>query len=299
MNKSEKETFENGLNQHGYAFASAVINEAADLFDKRSSAWQIHCTEQPVTCGAHHTRIDFVLSQQRDDTCWLLVGECKRVNPVYSKWCFARSRYQEPRWLEQKIIAECIQLREPRRSSIVNSPNYDRIFDIGFVLKTSKDNNEIVEHAVSKDNDAIENSCTQVLRGLNGLVSGLSENESLRTTLQGINRVLVLPVVFTTAKLVSSDVDMAKADLNSGRVKLEKEPEIKDWLFLQYPQSPTVRHQLPARVPNSARTWSEVVAHEFWRTVTIISPNGIASYLKRRPPGWEESGTAPLTHKET
>lgn len=81
------EAYRNTLNRHGYAFQNSVIEFMRDLRQQRRSEWEFEAEEFPVRVQEMTTRIDFVFLKARPPV--YLVGECKRVNPAFSNWCFA------------------------------------------------------------------------------------------------------------------------------------------------------------------------------------------------------------------
>src|SRR5262245_5992380 len=101
---------EKGLNQHGYAFHHRLLGEILRLCgEPTESNWKVLAVEVPVVSGDSSTRIDFVLGHE--PAPWalrILVGECKRINPEYSWWCFARAPYVSPAWAARQVIAESI-----------------------------------------------------------------------------------------------------------------------------------------------------------------------------------------------
>jgi hypothetical protein len=279
MTDRAAQAFRRGLNQHGYAFQHRVIREAARLQDDGLSAWDLLGVEVPIVAGDRHSRIDFVLSMKREpDELWLLAAECKRVNPAFGQWCFARGSYHRPPWAARQIIPEVIRLDDPPAAGGFGGPTSDWIFDIGFALKTDGTGDS---HPVSRDNDAVENACYQASQGLNGLVQGLVTDERLgRRLLSGIAAVTILPVVFTTASLVVSDVNLRESDLASGDAPEDLTVQQRDWLYYQYPQSPVVKHSIE-RGALKHDSFAAVLARDYLRTVAIVSPGGIRMFLQR------------------
>ncbi len=101
----------------------------------------------------------------------------------------------------------------------------------------------------------------------------------LRSTPGFMGRTDLLPVIFTTANLWGSDVDLSKAELESGKSDLtgsrfEKLP----WLWYHYHLSPGLKH-------SSSPDWrhtdlGELMESEYIRSIAIVSPSGIESFLK-------------------
>src|SRR5262249_11387564 len=127
---------------------------------------------------------------------------------------------------------------------------------------------------------AIEESMTQVCRGLNGFLEFLAARDDI--TPAG-SSTYVLPVVFTTAKLFVSQVEIGTADLLSGEIEGPMRLEERDWIWFDYPQSPGLKHSIP-RKPEQPRL-AEVFYSEFMRRVAVVSASGIENFL--RSPMWE------------
>jgi hypothetical protein len=199
------------INRHGHAFQNAVLSRAEALFhDRRSNAkWVFDCVEVPVEVRGHSTRIDFLLHQTSWDGAGatrFLAAECKRANPALSNWCFARARY-----LRRNL--------EDDRSPIIEHVRYDggnflsepkafshgrEVYALGYEVRADKKGDG------PPGRGAIEEACGQVLRGVNGLVQLLRAAPHL---LYVNHPVPIIPVVFTTANLWTTTVDLGSADL--------------------------------------------------------------------------------------
>src|SRR5207244_2729777 len=92
----------------------------------------------------------------------------------------------------------------------------------------------------AKSTGAVEDAATQVSRGTNGLIEFFLRDPS---KLEGVDQIQLLPVIFTTADLFVSDVDLRKADLKTGEVS-PAEVSLKPipWLLYQYHLSPSLKH---------------------------------------------------------
>jgi len=274
--------FLHALNQHGYSFHQRIIAETALIQDKDKSAcpWELLSVEQPVTVSNKNTRIDFILSHRLNEThLVLLVAECKRVNPAYEYWCFTQSRYQRPNFLKRQKMAEIMQFEDPPISGAFGGKESDHIYDIGFILKSDKLGDP---HPVGNDKDALEGACGQVTLGMNGLLDLIARHDQLRSTLGDISGVTIIPVIFTTAKLLAAEVDFRNVDLSSGGIESIPDVQEKLWLYYNYWQSPLLKHGVKNHVKESDK-WDTIVAREFARTIPIVGPYGIEEFLKT---GW-------------
>jgi hypothetical protein len=226
MSKSMKLPFEAALNQHGHAFHHRVVDEARRVGrDIEGRGWKVLSIECPVKIHGSSTRIDFILEYRTQDQVNLLIAECKRVNPAYGSWCFAKAPYQTPAWLGPQLVVEGIRKFEGRESaqSAGTGRSLDRgfgnrLYDIGFVLQSTEKGDS---HPVSAGKDSLEDACSQVCRGLNGLINVLTQDEYLYEHVANVGIVRFLPVIFTTAQLWTSTVDLKTADIEKGKVTLE------------------------------------------------------------------------------
>jgi hypothetical protein len=95
--------------------------------------------------------------------------------------------------------------------------------------------------------------------------------------------VVLLPVIFTTANLWTSDIDISAADLGTGQLPATPKIRPAEWLYYQYPVSPSMKHQAIAdkRRPPELE---ELLEPEFLRTIVIVSATATAKFLKRFTP---------------
>jgi hypothetical protein len=276
--------FEKGLNKHGYAFHHRLLGEILRLGgESTGSIWKLMAVEMPVVSGGSSTHIDFVLGQEPEPWALrILVGECKRVNPGYSRWCFARAPHVSPAWAARQVIAESIfnLFSSSLYATGLGGMESDRCYQIGFVMSSDRPGDS---HPVSNDKDAIEKACAQVMKGVNGLVNMLIGEERLGKYLESKHTISILPAVFTTADLFATDVDLQTADLETGDVSLGAEDPTKvDWLYYQYPQTPLYKHSTPGEAL-SGDVLADLVGRDFVRTIAIVSPRGLKSFLES---GW-------------
>jgi len=91
-----RKALEEHLNSHGYGFQYAVFAEVVRLFDPYSNDGSVgEC--RSLSFGRSQSR---TLSRRHHSSTLpraiLLVGECKRVNPAFSDWCFLRALTKYP-----------------------------------------------------------------------------------------------------------------------------------------------------------------------------------------------------------
>ena len=90
------------------------------------------------------------------------------------------------------------------------------MYDIGLELRKPRSvKTKDEEKQQSSDRSAINVAVAQVLRGTSGLINHLLGNVLSASQLAG-KKLTFLPVVFTTADLWVTDVDLSAADLTTG-----------------------------------------------------------------------------------
>jgi hypothetical protein len=276
---SVKTGFGKVLNSHGYGFHYSVLREASELFANESSKWAFEAAEFPVEVQGRGTRIDFVL-QHRDHPSFYLLAECKRANPALSNWCFARAplvrrnRSEEPMFLEHFRISETGTVSQGIEASSrkVRNLNEREAYHIGIEVKSGKkgDSN-------GQGRGHIEDAVTQVCRGIGGMVDMFLSGR-LKTSGKPTS-VYLLPVVFTTAHIWTSDVDLSTADLQTGELDFSStEFAAKDYIFYQYHMSPGLKHSYnwTGLRPDDIGSFMD---SEYIRTVSIVSASGIGQFL--------------------
>ncbi len=280
MSDDQSTNYLKALNQHGYSFHQRVIAETANINDSHKGGWSLFGVELPVSVGDKITRIDFVLQYfQQFDSMWLMIAECKRVNPAFGTWCFAKGSYHRPYFLKNTKMMEVLRISETIDSGGYRGDTSDSVYDIGFELKSNSTGDS---YPVSNDKDALEKACSQAILGMNGLLNAIQKDSILRKSLGNIKQITIVPVVFTTAKLLASEAELKSSDLLSGELKGTPAVVEKDWLYYQYSQSPNIKHQLDNN-KEKMDTWENIIAHEYIRTVAIVNASGIKNFLRA---GW-------------
>lgn len=261
------------LNKEGYSFQQAVVKAFGELFGEGKSPWRLPTNEFPVECNGLATRIDVVL-KHRSNSIWL-VCECKRANPKFSDWCFVNSPFTERGQMANQIYCECLTWPDQDASPIAQAnPLYsasDNVFHLGLELK-----GEGKGDAQGKPRGGIEDAVTQVMKGLNGLVSFLATSDRA-SSLKVMN---LIPVVVTTASLWSSDVDLSNADLKTGEIDLKDSGlQPRKWLWYQYPQSPGLKHSLQQLQSESYDDLlAEALYAKYVRPVAIVNAAGLEAF---------------------
>ena len=293
-----KGSFEKILNSHGYGFHYAVLELAKELKQKGKSAWDFDLVEFPVEVQGDGTRIDFILRLGTSGVPTsgvptlgvpiFLLAECKRTNPALSDWCFARAPYIQAERSVEYAFLEYLKLdngAQVHASSCEHRsrPTQDNAYHIALEVKS----NAKGEAFGSGGRGAIEDAATQICKGLNGMIELLAENnEILGDERAGI----FLPVIFTTAQIWASDVDLTSAEISTGKIDFSNHTLTKkEWLLYQYHLSPGIMHSLPPlperpKAPTLSerpKTFGQFLDSQYIRTILVVTASGIESFL-----GW-------------
>jgi hypothetical protein len=264
--------FEKVLNSHGHGFQYSVLTEASRLlYEIRSSQWVAQVPEFPVEVQGYGTRIDFILKHAGLPV--YLVAECKRVNPALANWCFVKTAFTPAIDQAQHVTIEGIRVDASGQpsTSIQHLVHSNEIFHLAVEVK-SDDKGDVS----GQGRGTIEEAAAQVCRGLSGLINFLGSRPG---NFEG-DRVLLLPVIFTTAKIWTSNIDLGSASLEDGKITLrESEIQEKAWIFYQYHQSPGLKHSVLAR--EQSTSLDKVLYNEYVRNIAVVSSNGIADFLER------------------
>lgn len=204
------------LNSNGFSLQYSVIEE----LKKSSQQWLFYGSEIPVTPRGKNTHIDCVF-QDRSGS-FFLIGECKRVQAGYADWVFVKTPLSSRKDTYCHLTLD--ELRESRNShaSVVKKRigpcSYavtEDVYGLGFRTKRSLPPGAVeCQDSVNVINNCIE----QVLRSTSGFINLLSHIFRPNNEVQYDYRYFFLPVIFTTAELWISEVNIAGADLETGNL---------------------------------------------------------------------------------
>lgn len=264
------EIFRKTLNSHGYGFQYRAIREAQRLNEEGKSEWVFEVSEFPVSVRGKNTHIDLILRKR--NTRYHLIGECKRANPALANWCFVRSPYVRRNRTLQKLFFQFALLDSSGNVATgVDTDNSDKIYNIGLEVPSPMKGD-----AQGQGRKVIEDAVTQVTVGVNGMIDFLPAHRSFAPPQEKIH---LIPVIFTTANLWTSEMDLGSASLETG----ELAPSLLEpasWIWLQHHQSPTIKHSMTLEVPvfKSDRL-GDILEHDFSRSIAIVSAAGIEQFL--------------------
>lgn len=266
------------LGAHGYGFQYAVLRRAEELATERRSKWVFEAAEFPVGTAESPAHIDFILRNARSTV--YLVGECKRADPAHANWCFLKAPYirrnsSEAELVFQEVVyqADTLVVAQPRtRQASLESTH------LAFELRTG------AKGEGSGGRSAINDATAQVLRGSNGLLDHLFQEQ--RVYRGDRHNAVFVPVIFTTARLWVAKGDLSAADLATGRLSEDWGELISvPWLWYTYNQSPALRHKLPS-ASQGQLSLSETLHAEYSRTIAIVGSEGIDKFLSADLISW-------------
>lgn len=276
LKQSVEQAFEKVLNRHGYGFHFAVLKKLHELAEKGKSSFLFETVEFPVEVRGSGTRIDFILSKRysRETPPFFLLAECKRANPARANWCFAKAPYtvRDPLPHSEPTYIEYISRVGGGFSAFAKPRGYVKnAYHIGLEVRSNVKGDEKGESG-----HAIEDAASQILRGLNGYVNTISQNTQI---LRNHNTANLMPIIFTTAKLWASEVDLTKTALSTGNSDFKNADfNLVPWLFYQYHLSPGIKHlNSPKDKPSEIKN---LITTEFIRTVPIVGVEGIEDFMR-------------------
>jgi hypothetical protein len=136
------QAFHELVDRHGYGLQHALIREAKRLHAEGKSPWEFEASEFPVELRSNGTRIDFILHRRQGS--FLMLSECKRVNPAFGDWCFLsvrgvrRGREDEPQIFEH-VLYKPPEFREgvlhDTRAVGIRLGLLERAYHLGFDVK--------------------------------------------------------------------------------------------------------------------------------------------------------------------
>lgn len=262
------------VNSHGYAFHQAVLRSAEVAAAERSN-WELLASEIPVEVAGAGAHVDFALSHRHRPM--LMIAECKRANPEYCDWCFSHNRLASRSKLEGQPIFERIA-RDQFGTFFTGGVALTSALDFYHVAVEVNRKREKPGSRVSEE-DRIERASNQLCRaiaGMRDLMVRFNRENGLA------NPTTIIPVLFTTANLWISHIDLTSASLKRGEVDMRSDLlHQKPWVFYQYHMLPTYRReQCSGRTHVNMESMADWIALEYTRTLCIVSPSGIESFWR-------------------
>ena len=268
------------LNSHGHGFHYAILRRAHELERAQRASWIFDGAEFPVVAGGSTTHVDFILRSRSRRT--YLVAECKRADPAKARWCFARAPYTWRNPIKGEVIFDQFVYRPANLLAQEPCIAYtDRgIYHLGLELKT-----DVPGEGLAQSGQAINQAVSQVLRATAGLINHRFERSRRSFPTEGVVR--FIPVVFTSAEVLVTDVDLGSADLATGDLAEEAvKAQATDWIWFNHNRSPALRADL--EWANLSGDLAHELRLEFARSIAIVGPEGIDKFLTTSLESWLE-----------
>jgi hypothetical protein len=261
--------FRRRLNSHGHAFQQAVLKHIRGL---RSEPYWTHLTfeaaEFPIELNGKQGHVDFILRFGNH----YIVAECKRVDPAVGVWCFAATPFVR-RWGHDLPVFSGPTVCEASPAIVDDMPHIIHaqrpVYHLGAELRTG------AKGEGTASGEAINQAVTQVSRSAGGWIERLVQE---KTKLLRTDPTLIVPAVFTTAQLFTTDADLCAADLHTGDISQLTVTPVT-WLWFH---THLTRDLLPKLRPNPIKddgTPSGLLLTRHTRTVAIVNVDGIGEFL--------------------
>lgn len=280
MSKSAEEIAQllrKNLDNNGFTFQYSVMEKANSLKHEKLSRWVLHGAEFPVENKGNNSHVDFILHDEEHRA--FLIGECKRADPATANWCFVKAPYtwrnNREKFIQiDKMVVKIYQNIDSSTSlSTTNAYTEIPIKDLGLEVKTGDKGNGQGRNDKSEINSAL----SQVLRNTSGFI-----NHNRKLSIKTTNRKEIIyfhfiPVIFTTAKLWVSDVDISKGNIEDGKLLDETKVKSVNWLWFNYNRPNTLA---PDSFSFQKSEFSPSPEHSlFTRSVAIVGVDGIKEFL--------------------
>lgn len=259
--------------RHGYGFQYASVKEFIRLREARQSRWWVDATEFPVEVNSAQLHVDIILRT----THGLMVVECKRVNPGLGTWCFGRTAFTAESSSEQNGVRfESAVRTDPAAAFAVwrGAPEHsDHQYHVALEMKSGQGD------AQGSGRGALNEGVTQALRGASGIINTLIGRPSL---FRGLS-LKVIPVVLTTARVVTCNGDLAESSLETGHLLASLSFSERPWVWFRVNAPAQLRHG--AEIRRNERNGMPVehfrtlADEEFARSVGVVSVSGLQDFL--------------------
>jgi hypothetical protein len=264
------QAFAKALSSHGHGFQYAVLDHISSLSASQKSFWMPWVPEFPVQVQSSGTRIDLILRHRTRP--YYLICECKRANPALANWCFARAIQAHGPSYTSRTYIETINYHPVKpQAGLQDLVESSRIYQVALEIRSNAKGEEF-----SKGRGEIEDAATQVCRGMNGLIEFIASRQD--QMLKDDGYAAFIPAIITTARVLSTEANVASAEMETGQVEGLAPPlQESDWLWYEYPQSPGLKHSFPFR--ERTTDLRKIIYQEFIRRIAVISTSGLANFL--------------------
>lgn len=257
------------FDRHGHGFHYAVVRELGRLVATQESVFRVEGIEYPVMLNDEVLHVDVILRS----SLGLLVLECKRVDPAFSTWCFARSKLVSRSIDRDRVVLEWVLRNDD--TTVTVGRNEGEITDVQYHVGLELKHSDLKGDSSGR---GLDGAVTQALRSAGGIVLAAIE----RPNLLGAKITHVVPVIVTTARLVTCDIDLADSDLMTGRLPHDVMVTERKWVWYRTMISAALRHHVSWFEPERQVAMSSFQAeqdHAYARSVAVVTPAGLSSFL--------------------
>jgi hypothetical protein len=89
-----------------------------------------------------------------------------------------------------------------------------------------------------------------------------------------------LPVIFTTARLWTTEADLSEADVQTGKLPKDAELAPQSWLWYEHPVSPNLKAEVQRDAQKEdAMSLARLHELEYARAIAVVNAEGIDAFL--------------------
>jgi len=262
------------FDSHGFPLQQTVVRSAQAAFEQGRSRWIFETTELPVQVNDCDSRID-VLLRHADHPHFLSI-ECKRANPAYCTWCFAKSRYIRRNRSRDYLFVDC-GVAPHKIDTPMTSQGYmgEDISSIAFHLGISIARDPQVNKP-PKERDDLETACSQACLGTSGLLGLWGRGWGYNAARRELHA--AIPCVVTTAPILVCELPL-QLDTTSNELLSSDQIGCREsqWIAYQYPTSLSRRPSHHAFMNSTDMAVS--LDADFIRTVFVVQAHYFGSFL--------------------
>jgi len=267
------------LNEQGYLFQHKLATTLlADEANQAKHSWQLEAAEVPVSFRDYETRIDLVLRlgpesqvpvravieckrSMRDFKRWVFFAQNEIVQTASPKFYYAEHSHLQGAWNGQGE-PNIVHTIDPK-PALTECP----VFDFGVEAKLSSSGGDKRVSAT----DAIEDAFQQVTLGQAGLGVKLRQLHVLNF--------LNLPIVVTTAELVSAHFDAHHVSMDRGTIEAKNlKLESREWLAVNFRIRQTITLSVPTGLHSKISLGADLALRQI-RTVFVVQAEHMQKFL--------------------
>jgi hypothetical protein len=152
----------------------------------------------------------------------------------------------------------------------------EMVFDLGVEVKTDQKG----DPCTSPDKSPIQAAVGQVLRSVGGFIDTINSSIAFNDILEVGKPEIMIPVVFTTAELFASNVDLGSSGLGDGKLeKITGNLTRVPWVWFNYHRTANLRAKRrfgygDKKEQHVSKRYRDVV-----RSVVIVNGNSLETFL--------------------